>query len=350
MGNFTPEKNSLIGIKIDFSKFTAPERSKFFFLLFPIVAARFLSFKIRLNEAKVQNNFTKYLKQFKENKLSKVSKVAKFNFSYQLQKDVILKTIAGLSNNQQSPILEWRLGGWCKPEARQISFHHVVANPPDDEFILTFKKEFPGEYALWQSEWPVRRYQFRFFETLFTLEQEKMLLIKDIRTEVNRQSASLSDVYVGENFQSITALTLKWLNSKKFSEGLSFDLETHHVHYNGKSMWVKQEEHRRPLHVNLCLLMFGHPVCDPQEDDETNNQPLDLYKDYPNYQIGDSVSYDVLYEIIFTRRKLEGPSGDKYRPIRDAIDDLNERAEAEDELGTKIFEQGNQIVIVKVMI
>lgn len=121
---------------------------------------------------------------------------------------------------------------------------------------------------------------------------------------------------------------------------LIFDPSHHKFHFGSKSMWVRQEEHDLPIRINLCLLLFGHPVCDPSDNGE---QP-DLHGNYPEYIVGADVNYDVLYDLIFTRREEEGPIGDKFRPIRDGIIGLNKRAM--DELGINIFEQENQIVRV----
>lgn len=122
---------------------------------------------------------------------------------------------------------------------------------------------------------------------------------------------------------------------------LVFDPVNHTFSYNGKRMRVLEQSRSVPVRLNLCLLLFNHSVCDI---DNENPGEANIRNEYSDYELGADVHYDALYELIYIRRGEEGPQNDKFRPIRDAINDLNKRAE--NELGIKIFEQQNQIIRV----
>lgn len=111
--------------------------------------------------------------------------------------------------------------------------------------------------------------------------------------------------------------------------------------YRGKEMIVRENESKGSLHLNLCLLMFGHPLT--FIDEETGGK-IDIFCDsvYEEYKIGDPVNADLIIELIINKReRLQSPTvqADKFRPIRDTVRNLNKRAKSE--LGMQIFEYKN---------
>jgi hypothetical protein len=128
---------------------------------------------------------------------------------------------------------------------------------------------------------------------------------------------------------------------------LIFDTNTKDFHFHGETLWIREQGHSLPVRLNLCLLLWGHQVCDADAVsaiDRPSQQAVDLFREYPEYEIGADVQYDVLYDLIFSRRNVEGPANDRFRPIRDAVDQLNQRFEGKWQI--KPFEQENQIVRV----
>lgn len=111
--------------------------------------------------------------------------------------------------------------------------------------------------------------------------------------------------------------------------------------YRGKEMMVRGNEPKGSLHLNLCLLMFYHPLT--FIDEETGGK-IDIFSDsvYEEYKIGDPVNLDLIMELIINKRERMQSSTtqtDKFRPIRDAVRNLNKRAKFE--LGIEIFEYKN---------
>lgn len=129
---------------------------------------------------------------------------------------------------------------------------------------------------------------------------------------------------------------------------LIFNPDTHSFHFRGEALYVGKRGRGRgglPVRVNICLLLWGHKVCDVDSVaavDSPRYQALNIFIDYPEYVIGEEVQYDVLFGLIYRRRNVEGPLGDRFRPIRDAITQLNKRFK--DKWQIRPFEQSNQVV------
>ena len=114
--------------------------------------------------------------------------------------------------------------------------------------------------------------------------------------------------------------------------------------YKGKRMWVRQNERTKSVSLNICLLMFGYPVTYITGNSIEGEEGPSI----PNYQGGDKVHVGVLRELILIRGEYNynpPPENDKFRPIRDAIGNINKSAQ--NKLGLKkIFKYSDQEVWV----
>ena len=110
-------------------------------------------------------------------------------------------------------------------------------------------------------------------------------------------------------------------------------------------MWVRQNESTKSIRLNICLLMFKCPVTYIIVNSTEKKERPSI----PDYRKGNKVHADILRELILIRGENDynpPPKNDKFRPIRDAVRDINDSAK--NNLRIKIFEYKDQEVrIVK---
>lgn len=319
-------------------------------LTFPIVIAKHTSFVVRINRPRLAAGLNEYLA---ECRTGKVRGVTKRYFSYDVQKQVMTAALTELAQKQGASGVLWDIGYWDNKQG--VSYEH---SEHDDEFLRVLKRDYPDYYEAWQSKGSdfEHQYNFRFYETLFCLEQEGLISITGIRSEVRGTLDYAGDMMLGDGLQVITSLAANMDIEVSRGDGVNtrdippvseaaprliFDPLNKKFQYGDKVMWVRQSEHSLPVRLNICLLMFRYPVCDASHAGEVT----DITSQYPSYELGAEVQYDALHTLIYERRQeTAGPQGDMFRPIRDAIAGLNKRAEKQ--LGVTIFYQQNQVVRV----
>ncbi len=142
---------------------------------------------------------------------------------------------------------------------------------------------------------------------------------------------------VGENYNR---LIFTYQNGKGFFS------------YKGKIMKVRKNEKTKSIRLNICLLLFKLPATHLISRDTLNSQTaeeVDIFSEYPNYQVGDKVHAGSLVDIILIREDEENrimlPAHDNFRQIHDAVRGINSNAKIN--LGIKkIFNYADQDVSV----
>lgn len=106
--------------------------------------------------------------------------------------------------------------------------------------------------------------------------------------------------------------------------------------YKGKRMIIRSKE-PWSIRKNICLLMYGMSATwhRSPRGNRQGGEAVTIFSEYPNYQLGDQVNFDVLTQLILIREDETNlideapnrerlPRGDRNKKIRDAILDLNE--------------------------
>jgi len=171
-------------------------------LTFPVVIAKYASFAIQTNEERLSGAFNQYISEFADGKLQGGTKRY---FSYAVQKRVALTALAKMADKQGLSKLNWWLGYWDKDQGVSED-----STEEDDELLHALKLDYPDYYQAWRAKDLTygRQYEFKFYETLFALEQEAILSITNISSEFRGTLKYAADLLLGDWLQVLSVITM----------------------------------------------------------------------------------------------------------------------------------------------
>lgn len=183
-------------------------------LAFPVVIAKHVSFSIEVDEKKLTSNFNSYLVAFKSGQTRDRNSGRRFSFDF--KKELVLAALAKIAKKQGLSEVVWQVG-YLDPRFK------TDATEADDELLALMKSSYPDAYHAWNSGNVKggQQYPLEFYETLFALEQDGIVLVASIKSD----SAAAIDRPIShklhEGWQVLTFLTLVIAKPEFLSDGNS---------------------------------------------------------------------------------------------------------------------------------
>ncbi len=181
--------------------------------IFALNIARYSSFVIKINKEILSAGLRNYITDFQ---LGLLNSESKRYFSYEVQKRTLLHAVKSLANKQGNKNVQWWFGYL---NTREFVIQHLLM----DEFLSVLQIDFP-EYCQTlneESEELVHQYDFAFYETLFSLEQEGIISLNYLGMVYGGTVLSHAGVSLHDSQNTLAKLSFDITNSELLKQSIA---------------------------------------------------------------------------------------------------------------------------------